>query len=116
VVWCAHCSAIVWGTPTTAVNGYVLEAIVESSGFVHIADSGRENSNTSNLGIVGNANTTCVVTAGSDLASATSAMVVVGFLRIWKRLMVIEIIRIFGRLQDVYQTEGEKVNMRNSRN
>jgi hypothetical protein len=69
-----------------------LETIVESGGFIDICYGARQNTDTSDLGLVGDANTTYGVLDSGYLACASCAVVVVGIFGSGKRLMVIKVV------------------------
>lgn len=92
VRWAFHGFAVVGGTPTAAVNGDILEAIIQGGCLVRIGDGSRENAHTGNFGFVCNAKTTSTILASRDLTGAARAMMVVAEFWGGQVLVVIEVV------------------------
>ena len=71
-----HLGTVISGTPAAAVERYVLVTVVERDGFVCGGNATRENTNTRDLGLIGDTNPTSLIFDPSDLACAASPMVV----------------------------------------
>lgn len=96
-----HRPSIVWRTPTAAVNGNILEPIIESSRFINVGNGAGKNTNTRNLGFISYANAASIIFSSCYLAGASCAMVVVKVFGCWQGFMIIEVVRVVRILKEI---------------
>lgn len=73
-----HRPPIVGRTPRARINLVLLIPVRDARGFIDLGDVGREDADSSDFGVVGDADAAFVVAAGRDFAGAAGAVSVVG--------------------------------------
>jgi len=93
-----HRLAIIWRSPTTAVDRGFLEAEVKSGGLINVGNGPRQYPDSSDFGVPGDAHATCIIFTSTDLAGAASPVMVVKELGGGEVFVVIEVVRALGPL------------------
>jgi len=93
-----HRFSVIGRSPAAAKDRGFLEAEVERRGLVDVGNGSRQYPNASNFGVPGNTHTACVIFNGTNLACATSSVVVIKQFGGREVFVVVEIVRALGPL------------------
>ena len=93
-----HGHAIVRWPPTTAVDGSILEVVVQSRRLVGVSNGSRKDAEASYFRLVGNTDAAHFITNGSDLSSTTRAVMVFDIGGSRQFVVIIEVMGTFSIL------------------